>query len=206
MTQPATPAPQVDPAAPPTPTPPVQPPAPAAPPWGTPEQFNAETAWKLVQNLRGDNDKHKARIAELTPFEQKAKELEDANKTELQRAQEQLAAAQKTAAEHAAEALRVSVAYEKGLTPAQAKRLVGATREALEADADELIASFPAPATPPATPPAPGRTPVEALRPGGLPNPPAPGLDEQIAAAMKDGNVRLALQLQNSKLANASPP
>lgn len=36
-------------------------------------------------------------------------------------------------------ALRAEVANAKGLTPNQAKRLVGATREELEADADDLL-------------------------------------------------------------------
>jgi hypothetical protein len=36
-------------------------------------------------------------------------------------------------------ALRAEVANAKGLTPTQAKRLMGSTREELEADADELL-------------------------------------------------------------------
>ena len=36
-------------------------------------------------------------------------------------------------------ALRAEIANEKGLTPSQARRLVGSTREELEADADELL-------------------------------------------------------------------
>lgn len=47
-----------------------------------------------------------------------------------------------------------------------------------------------------------GRTPVEALRPGALPNVPPPSLDEQIAAAQKAGNYRQVISLQNQKLAN----
>jgi hypothetical protein len=39
---------------------------------------------------------------------------------------------------------RVEVAAEKGLTPAQAKRLVGKSRDELAADADEIIRDFPA--------------------------------------------------------------
>jgi cell division septum initiation protein DivIVA len=38
--------------------------------------------------------------------------------------------------------LREEVAETKGLTTAQASRLVGATREELEADADDLLATF----------------------------------------------------------------
>lgn len=41
-----------------------------------------------------------------------------------------------------ARALRAEVANAKGLTPTQAKRLIGSTREELEADADELLADI----------------------------------------------------------------
>lgn len=40
------------------------------------------------------------------------------------------------------ENLKLAVALDKGLTSIQAKRLVGATREELEKDADDLVASF----------------------------------------------------------------
>lgn len=39
----------------------------------------------------------------------------------------------------------------KGLTPAQAKRLVGSTLEELEADADEILEAFPSAARKPPT-------------------------------------------------------
>lgn len=41
-----------------------------------------------------------------------------------------------------ARAMRAEIANAKGLTPGQAKRLVGSTREELEADADELLADI----------------------------------------------------------------
>jgi len=41
--------------------------------------------------------------------------------------------------------LRLEVASEQGLTSAQAKRLVGTTRDELEADAKELLDTFKAP-------------------------------------------------------------
>lgn len=75
----------------------------------------------------------------------KLKDLEDKDKTETQRLTDRLAEAEKAAAEHETSALRLSVAFEKGLTPAQAKRLVGSTRDELEADADEVLKDFPAP-------------------------------------------------------------
>ena len=183
-------------------TPPAEPAAPQvaapAPPWGTDDQFDAAKAWTLVQNLRGDLERKSARIAELTPFEQKAREAEEASKSEVQRASEALSAAERRASEAEARLLRAEVATEKGLTAKQAARLVGTTRDELLADADDFLASLPAP---PTAAPA-GRTPVEALRPGALPNPAPASLDEQIAELMKDPkkNRRELISLQNDKL------
>ena len=72
----------------------------------------------------------------------KLKEYEDRDKTELERLTERAEAAERAVAETEVRALRLEVAAEKGLTPAQAKRLVGSTREELTADADELLATF----------------------------------------------------------------
>lgn len=72
----------------------------------------------------------------------KLKEFEDRDKTELERLTERAEAAERAAAATEVKALRLEVASENGLTPAQAKRLVGETREELEADAKELLATF----------------------------------------------------------------
>ena len=72
----------------------------------------------------------------------KLQDIEDANKTETQKLQDKAAEADKRAAEAETRALRLEVASEKGLTAKQAARLVGATKEELEADADELLADF----------------------------------------------------------------
>lgn len=66
-------------------------------------------------------------------------EIEEASKTEAQKAADRLAAAEKAAADASSSLARLEVALAKGLTPSQAKRLVGSTREELEADADELL-------------------------------------------------------------------
>jgi hypothetical protein len=68
----------------------------------------------------------------------KVKEAEDAEKTELERLQGQVADLTTKAEAATARADRYEIAAEKGLTPAQARRLVGATREELEADADAM--------------------------------------------------------------------
>lgn len=69
-------------------------------------------------------------------------ELETAKQTDQERATAALTAAEQRATEAEAKALRLEVAAEKGLTTAQAKRLVGTTRDELEADADELLETF----------------------------------------------------------------
>lgn len=72
----------------------------------------------------------------------KLQEFEDRDKTEAQKLAERAEAAERRAAEFETSALRLEVAALKGLTPAQAKRLVGSTREELETDADELLTTF----------------------------------------------------------------
>jgi len=72
----------------------------------------------------------------------KLKELEDRDKSEGERAKSAQAEAEKRASAAEARALRLEVATRKGLTAAQAKRLVGATEEELEADADEILQAF----------------------------------------------------------------
>lgn len=84
----------------------------------------------------------RARLKELEPLAQKAKELEDAGKSETEKLTERVTAAEKAAADSTDEVLRLRVALRKSLTLTQAKRLVGSTEEELEADAEELLASF----------------------------------------------------------------
>lgn len=69
----------------------------------------------------GDYDDLKAKAGQSTTLEERVAGLEAAANASEQRA------------------LRAEIANAKGLTPTQAKRLVGETREQLEADADELL-------------------------------------------------------------------
>lgn len=73
----------------------------------------------------------------------KLKEYEDRDKTDLQKLQEERDALLSERNTLHLETLRREVADEKGLTPAQARRLVGTTREELEADADDVLTAFP---------------------------------------------------------------
>jgi len=95
-----------------------------------------------VKKWRGLSRKHERRAKENVEAAKRLKELEDADKTEIERATERAAEAEKKAEAAERKALLYSVASRKGLTETQAKRLVGDTEEELEQDADELLASF----------------------------------------------------------------
>ncbi len=68
-----------------------------------------------------DYDELKAKAGQSTTLEQRVADIERQARESEQRA------------------IRAEIANAKGLTPSQAKRLVGASREELEADADELL-------------------------------------------------------------------
>lgn len=89
---------------------------------------------------------------------------------------------------------RAEVAHEKGLTPAQAARLSGATRDELASDADALLALFPAQPTAPRTP---SPDPSQGSRGNG-----APDIATQIAAAESAGDWQTVIALKRQQ-ANA---
>ena len=77
------------------------------------------------------------------------KEFEDRDKTDAQKLQEERDSLLAERDSLRSETLRREVADAKGLTPAQARRLVGTTREELEADADDVLEVFPTKAAKP---------------------------------------------------------
>lgn len=98
----------------------------------------------------------------------------EGGRTDAERMAAKVAELEKRANEADQRALRAEVAQAKGLTPAQARRLQGATKEELEADAEELLEAFRAAETDDGdrqtstTRPTAGR-PREQLRPASLP-------------------------------------
>lgn len=118
-----------------------------------------------LEQARKEAAKYRTKAKELEPLAAKAQELEEAGKGEVQKLADRLAAAEKAGTESSIQAMRLEVALEKGLTKTQAKRLVGSTVEELQADADDLLASF---KSEPSEPPPPGK-PREQLRGGGQP-------------------------------------
>lgn len=111
----------------------------------------------------------------------KLAEIEEASKTEAQKAADRLAAAEKAAADASTSLARLEVALAKGLTPSQAKRLVGNTREELEADADELLKDI----GDAARPRAPKPDPTQGRVPNGTPLDPRSADLAQIEADLK---------------------
>lgn len=106
-----------------------------------PETAKAEIPAEVKRALQKANK-------EAETLRLKLKEFEDRDKTEAQKLQEERDALKAERDGLYFENLRREVADEKGLTPAQARRLVGSTREELEADADDVIATFPIKKTP----------------------------------------------------------
>ncbi len=128
-----------------------------APPWGSDDEFKPDKAWNLIQNLRKDID-------DLRPKAQRAKELEDAQKSDLERLTEQATEAQQRAEQAERRALLAEARAERpNLTATQVERLKGDTVEELLADADEVYGT-------PEAPPEPAARPKERLRSGHAPN------------------------------------
>ncbi len=98
--------------------------------------------------LAAERDLRKAAEKELAKYRKVEADKADADKSEA----EKRAAAEQRAVDAELRATRLEVAHEKGLTPAQAKRLVGTTRDEIAADADEILRDFPAAQVKAATP------------------------------------------------------
>ena len=80
-----------------------------------------------------------ADYADLKAKAAKFDEIDAQSKSAVEKATERAAAIERERDQAQARLNRLEVALEKGLSPSQAKRLVGDTREELEADADELL-------------------------------------------------------------------
>lgn len=117
-------------------------PAPAPEPQEEPKSPEDALGDAGKKALEAERKNARAAAKERDALAARLKEFEDRDKTEQQKLAERAEAAEKRAQELESRALRLEVASEKGLNAAQAKRLVGTTREELEADADELLETF----------------------------------------------------------------
>ncbi|WAB10782.1 scaffolding protein [Arthrobacter phage Tuck] len=104
-------------------------------PWG--DDFDAERAWKLVQNLRSEVATLKT---ENGSMKAKLQASEDEGKTELQKLQDRLAAAEATAKEKERELSLAKVLRKHPELEEFADLLTGDTEEELAAKAERLAA------------------------------------------------------------------
>ena len=126
-------------------------PAPPAEPAQAAAETKAETDWKAEAR------KWEQRARDNKAAAEKLAEIDEASKSEAQKLAERAEKAEKALFETTAAALRNEIALTKGLTPSQAKRLVGSTREELEADADDLLTDLGTAASPRAPKPDPNQ-------------------------------------------------
>lgn len=108
-----------------------------------PDKGDDETDWEAeARKWKALARKHEGQAKENADAAKRLKDLEDADKSEIDKAKERAAEADRKAAAAERRALVAEIAAEKGLTMSIARRLVGDTREELEADADELVEAF----------------------------------------------------------------
>lgn len=122
------------------------------------KDLSADDLRKELEKARREAASYRVKLREAEPLVAKAKELEEANKTEAQK----LADAHKSAEERAtvaeARLARLDACLKAGLDVKFANRLQGSTPEELEADAKEFAAVVTVPAAS-GTTPDPGRRP-----------------------------------------------
>jgi hypothetical protein len=151
------------------PTPPAEP---------GPSAQTPETDWKAEARKWEQRAKENfGRLQEVQPLADQFRQLEEASKTEAQRMQEAIEAANRSRDETAAEALRMRVAMSHGLTAEDIALLGVGTEDQLTANAQRLaqLKSAAQAAQQQATPPPAAHT-VADLRPGATPGePPATG-------------------------------
>lgn len=128
-------------------TPPAEPAEPAKPEPAKDSDGLGEAGKKALAEERAARKALEQQLKALEPLKALASALDvkpDQGKTDVQTLTEQIEQLRKAQADSELRALRLEVAAEKGLTPAQAARLSGSSREDLAKDADELKALFPA--------------------------------------------------------------
>lgn len=122
-------------------------PAPAAPAVpATPAAVEPAKATEPLgaPGLKALQDERDARAAAEKALADLTKQIEDSKKTAEQKTADDLAAAQRDAADASLRALRYEVAAEKGLDLKLAGRLNGSTKDELAADAEALKTLIPA--------------------------------------------------------------
>ena len=135
----------------------------------SPEDLQAEIA-----KLRKENASWRTKYREAEPIVKAHQEAEEAQKTELQKLQEQLQQERQGRTEIETGYTRLELAVHYNIPPDDIDLIGSGSREEMEARATRLGALHAATAK---TPPPPSNRPVEGLRPGATPEPPQPADD-----------------------------
>ncbi|WP_280455651.1 hypothetical protein [Nocardia brasiliensis] len=150
----------------PDPAPPAATPAPAA----LKTDWTPEEATRVISELRAENSDWRRKYQAAEPIVKEYEAAQEAAKTEAQRERERADAAEKLAADREAEANLLRAASKHKIPEEDWDLLGSGTPEELDARAAKLASRYAA--TPAPTPP-PSDRPVEGLRPGASPTPPA---------------------------------
>lgn len=132
----------------------------------SPEDYEAE-----IQKLRRESAGYRTKLREAEPIVKAHQEREEANKTELQKAQEALAAREREFADLQVGYTRLELAAIHNVPPDDIDLIGSGSREEMEARAARIGALHAANTK---TPSPPSDRPVEGLRPGATPEPPKP--------------------------------
>lgn len=92
-----------------------------------------------IEKWKSLSRQHEARAKSNADAATKLTEIEDAQKSEVDKAADKIKRAEARATEIAAELVRLKVAVRHGLSEDQAARLIGTTEEELDADAKVLL-------------------------------------------------------------------
>lgn len=106
-------------------------------PGGEPDYKAEAEKWK------GLSRKHESQAKANADAAKRLAEIEDANKSELQKATDKVTVAEKRAADAEAKATRYEVAAELGIQAKHLKYLAGSTREEIEESAKGILDDFP---------------------------------------------------------------
>jgi hypothetical protein len=117
---------------------------PATPAPEAPKELTLEAAKAALAAARQEAASYRTKYQAAKPFEDKARELEESQKSDVEKLTAAQAAANARAEKAEKELMQLNAARAAGLDLDMADRLRGATKEELEADAKKLAEKFPA--------------------------------------------------------------
>lgn len=115
-------------------------PDPSKPPEGQDVDALPEWARTAIGKANSEAARYRTQVRDLEPLVQKARDADEASKTEVQRAADKTTAAERRAENAEKDLLRLKVGVAKGLNADQLEFLTGDTEDELGQRADKLLA------------------------------------------------------------------